>query len=303
MKSRGFTLIEVTISIAVAAITALAFGELARYFAASVTSSNQSEEVSITMSRITDAFGDSDNYCEAILGDLPLSPTQVTPVDKIDFHNASGVFQSNIVTTGGAVDNRPDLTVQAIQLRPLGLVNTDPNTGEQTIVANLEVIFARVGAPGSSTMIRSIPIWSLVEGGKISICSTSPANSFTVQNLICQIRNGGYAYYDPSIPDCQPTPQVTWFSGASASQASCPAGMVIATELGDSDPASTNCQTSASSVPLVPPRTYSNGVIDNSPQSRAIATINTLNTSCSFIFILGTDTSSITTQVRCRPKL
>ncbi len=269
-------------------------------------------EIADTILKINTAFGGDDRYCTEVLKNEILTTAQPdgSVVDSVDFWNIQTVpptVLANVLTRGQKVDNKSSLIIKDIRIKPVtqtGIVYGAGNVvAGKTILANLEFTFSKTESLGAQESIRRIPIYAATDiADRIMLCSSSASSSILVLAQMCLFTNYGYAVYDPFTKTCNESSNVVWVNGGPAS-ASCPAGMKVATSplANRYRAAEVVCRINNSAVFTLPPRTYSNNFIDSVPWQAGEKDLDIPTSTCRFVYINGTDTSAITTSIKCVP--
>ncbi len=269
-------------------------------------------EISDTILKINTAFGGDDRYCTEVLKNEMLTMTQPdgSVVNSVDFWNIQTVpptVLTNVLTRGQKVDSKTSLIIKDIRIKPVAETGTIYGAGNvvagKTILANLEFTFSKSESLGSQESIRRIPIYAATDvSDRIILCSSSASSSILVLSQICLFTSYGFASYDPFTKTCNDSPDVVWVDGGPAS-ASCPSGMRVATSRYSNPTFARHavCRVNNGGLITPPPRTYTNNLVDSGPFSVGENSLNIPTSTCNFVYINGTDTSSFTTSIKCVP--
>ena len=295
MKAQaGFTLLEVLMAAVIVGVACSALMSMMSYASLSSSSTIQNEVISNVLERLGEAFSDNDQYCKNMLGGIPLDPlnSSGTPVAKIDRFDVAGNNQGNILTVGGHVDES-GLVVQDIRLRPLGALDA------QTVVADLQITVLKTNVLGAPINVSHMPVYAVIQAGKIFSCSTSATNSAVIGRRLCETSQDGFVTWDPVAGSCTDIAVVKWFPSLDGNQtATCGVGYQIAASQFDvANNAHIAC---ASNVPGVgvQTRVYSNGAKSGLP-SVSSAIIKFANNTCYFTFPVGA--AGFNAAIRCIP--
>ncbi|HEY8269417.1 MAG TPA: prepilin-type N-terminal cleavage/methylation domain-containing protein [Pseudobdellovibrionaceae bacterium] len=217
MKVRGFSLVEMLISVAVISCLVLVltfFSQNAFRIFANMEKTKSIAEV-MEQLRFTLAVGEQ---CSLNFKDLPLSvaDTAGVPLQSIStFDNNTKLKNSDIVVVSAG----SNLTsAQSILLIPQSQLNIG------LISANLQVAFQAGNNANVPAILRSLPILVRVQGGKVQECWVKRDSSHVAGGLLCQALTA-QALNSVGSTQCE-LRNGRWFIGTST-QASCPAGALL----------------------------------------------------------------------------
>jgi hypothetical protein len=327
----GFSLVEVMAAAGILAAVVLTFAGYVHTFGMGMSNLNQLNDIDFTMARLSSAFGDSEDYCTAMIGPRPLSDSHlVEPITGpiIYYTRPSGggalvqIKDANgpvaVIQPGQFISDKQQTKVKSIELKVVTTVPTPPST-YTTVVATLDVTFQKFNSIGASEVVRQIPIYAKTDGTKIKSCSTGYIASILLKDIYCSLSQLGYQHWDPysNPPDnlsavpplgaCVDNSDITWNVGSGA-QVHCPAGMKVAiadipmvpggTASGVDPTLVCKSQTPASITP--PKRIYSLGPDSTDSVSAVLITLDVPNSTCNFYFAVGSPTNS-PNSIRCVP--
>ncbi len=176
------------------------------------------------MKRITTALGDDERYCTAILGNtaLAVSAPAGTSLKEIFYYNSTGQKLSVLIRKDQEIEKSHGVFVKDIRLKPLAPLS--PNE----MVAELEVQFQKNQTVGPSETTRRIPIYTLIQNGRVKICSAVPITSMVINERLCDMTQGGFSKWDETKGQCVDSEEVKWVTGDDARKVSCPIEMRLA---------------------------------------------------------------------------
>jgi hypothetical protein len=297
-SNSGFTMIDALMAAGIASMVVVSFMGMGTMAGKGITSVNTNDRIGAVMRHVNMAFGNSDTFCQRILGGqaLAAAPADGLPIAGIDFTDPfSGAILSNVVTANPDlnINGVMGLAVQDIRLLPVSTINT------ALMIASLELRFANTGANNPTLTIRRIPIFATLDpAGKISSCTLTPTSSAAIKERECEMTNYGFNHWDEVTNGCVPNDGVTWERGAT-SQATCPTGSKLAVPDDETalDPG-VLCKVKNAVAATLNNRIYEDGTTDSMPVIASVVKIDRIN-QCDFVYADGTDTTLAETYVKC----
>jgi prepilin-type N-terminal cleavage/methylation domain-containing protein len=311
---KGFSLIEVLLSIAFFAVLVFAGTAWMQVLNKDAASSNENIAISNVMNHVRYAFGDDPKYCQKIVAtqadgsarSFDFTNTAGISIPSIDYYNIDANTKGpNVVAlnmplikaNGGISAPGVDgVNLASIQLVPVSI--TSPTTG----LANLEFNFVKPGT--QQQILRKLPLYITLAAGKISTCSTYAVTNVmaqTVSTRQCEISSGGFTKINPTTGACEVDPALAkWYPSSDPLSATCPTGTVPAAPAGTDDPQLSVCRTGATFTTPLPPRVYAGGVVDVSPDiGWRIISFDMAAGRCNFGYVVGAAPNPGETAILC----
>jgi len=302
MNNRGLSFIEILISLAF--FSFLIFGIMSWMGLLTKESLNSKEDIFIANAMVQTryALGDSDLYCTQVIGrndDNSLrdfdttNPSGITCIQAIDFYDQTLSHKlANVMTVNKALDPSAGTLLKEIRLRPV----TD--LGKGLFVSSLEMTFSKNSLLGAKQVVRKMPLYVVVNNGKIVKCSTQPA-TFMVISSQCSQSNDGYSNYNPGTQSCDLIQGAQWYKSHDSTKASCPSGTVPAFSPEEAFPEKVVCRSDSTSGPVITSRTYLSGYTDSSQIVGWVASWDPVQQQCLFAYMAGSTPIPDAAEIKC----
>ncbi|PWU17589.1 MAG: hypothetical protein C5B49_08480 [Bdellovibrio sp.] len=290
----GFTLLEIVVATALAAVVLAMSATAVNFFNVNVFNAEQSVRLNDLTRNLGQLLAQTPICTRNFSGvTLDLTSQQPTAVTSIGTLAADGSVLTVLqVQTPPPHPSQNGLFFSAVKLYPINSYTPSTQTGSY-VNADLEIDpYTQLGPTTFSLHAVRIPLLFSMSGNTVIEC-VSQNLIFSTLSRICAL-NG--QEYDPASQACK-TPNYKWYVG-NVTTASCPAGQYVATFL--NPPCS--CLAPGSFIdPMSTTRKMSNGQSTSGGPPPAIGSLNASGTACTCSWGVDVSTSSgnFTTQIAC----
>ncbi len=295
-SQKGISTLESLAAVSILSVIIFSFLSWATNHESEVSSLLQGSEIASTMSKVTAAFGDSEEHCANILAGKAFNPGNANgiTIDSIDYYDKNKTFLENITKPGQVVSAVRGIVTSEITLKPTFQIDA------QNTLAYLELKFTKTKiSAGASDIIRKIPVYLTLAAGNIVTCSTLHIPQLTLNNRYCEIENGGYSHYDPVTKTCVDNNNVKWFPSANPLSASCPSGYKVGSYQKKNGTNKLACKSTGGGSAVIP-RNYRDGAVADNDMAVFTATLSPDSSRCDFSFPVG-GIAGFTSSIKCIP--
>jgi len=292
MNNKGLSFTETLISILLTSFVASAVMLWTKAQSSTLNGLSQRKHIDHLVEDIASAFADNDSFCTNVLAGTVLN----TQIPALNYFNLDNTKLRSIIEVGKDVDGTA-LKVEDIRLVPQVVIDA------KSMIADFRITFSQKNVLGPSHTTHGFPINAYVQNNKVVSCTVAGIGSLEINQRICELRNDGYAHYDPITKGCVNNPGVQWISGINPNSATCPTGFKIAASRFNTTAAYLACTTAAPIAAGLAPRTYTNGAVDSTPLYAAINQIDFDTETCNFYYGVGlTPPPGFIAKIKCAPE-